>query len=720
MRDWTKAMAALLAAVSSVGFVQAISAQETGKATAPAVTADEADPFAQATVAPAPQVPTDLSKDQLNVTDLGMVDLQVKDVPIQDILRMLSLQTKKNIVASKSVQGPVTANLYNVTVREALDAILHANGYAYREKGNFIYVYTVKELQEIEKSERKLVTKVFRLNYIPGATAVDMIKPVLSGDAPAPAVYKEKDFQISAEAETVEFTGYTAQDVIVVTDYADVVEQVGNILKDLDKRPQQILVEATILQVTLSDDNALGVDFTLLGSVDFETLTGAGLDTSDALGTGLVDAATGGPIADDGYNATGTRLIEGANGQAKPGLNVGLAYNNVSVFVNALESVTDTVVLANPKVLTLNRQPGVVIVGSKDGYLTTTVTQTSTVQTVEYLETGTRLIFKPTIGDDGYVQMMIHPEDSTGSVRAVGTAALPTKQTAEVTTNVLVKDGHTIVIGGLFRESSSITKSQVPVLGDIPFAGALFRSQADASTRQEIVILITPHIIKDDVAYAGLSEEMEEHAEAMRVGVRRGMMPWSRDRLAEMCYSKARDAVAKGEYNRDRVLWHLDCATNLRPLFSEAIELKQEISGEQLTVSDDSSFRGFLRAAILNDVAPAKVEPEVAPVAPDAATTEEKSEAPAQQDATPAVAAPEEAQPSVATPPAAEPSLPLTPADQPKVTEPTLVPPPAEVPATTPPAEQAAPAAESPAAEDTAAPAVRELPAEGAVDDTNK
>src|SRR5205807_1086567 len=98
----------------------------------------------------------------------------------------------------------------------------------------------------------------------------------------------------------------------------------------------------------------------------------------------------------------------------------------------------------------------------KDGYLTSTVTQTSTVQTVDFLDTGTRLIFRPYIGDDGYIRMEIHPEDSSGGLND---ANLPFKVTTEVTSNVMVKDGRTIVIGGLFRESSDIARAQVPFLG---------------------------------------------------------------------------------------------------------------------------------------------------------------------------------------------------------------------------------------------------------------
>src|SRR5690606_23945551 len=109
---------------------------------------------------------------------------------------------------------------------------------------------------------------------------------------------------------------------------------------------------------------------------------------------------------------TGTNFTKDIVG----GLKVGFISSDVSVFVSALESITDTTVLANPKVLALNKQKGEVLVGREDGYLTTTVTESAAVQTVEFLKTGTRLIFRPYIGNDGYIRMEIHPEDSSGGL----------------------------------------------------------------------------------------------------------------------------------------------------------------------------------------------------------------------------------------------------------------------------------------------------------------
>jgi type IV pilus assembly protein PilQ len=222
------------------------------------------------------------------------------------------------------------------------------------------------------------------------------------------------------------------------------------------------------------------------------------------------------------------------------------------------------------------------------------------------LNTGTILSFRPYVGDDGYIRMEIHPEVSSGTV----TNNLPDKNTTQVTSNVMIKDGNTIVIGGLFNESSQISRSQVPILGDIPLVGMLFRSKADTTTRQEIIILLTPHIIKDDSLYNKTSVEEMKEAEKERVGVRKGMMWFGRERLAETAYENAVAEMSKPAPDVNLALWHLDCATNLNPTFIEAIDLKEKITGVQVTDVDNSTIRGFIRRQIMAET---PVEPATKP-----------------------------------------------------------------------------------------------------------
>jgi type IV pilus assembly protein PilQ len=483
--------------------------------------------------------------------------------------------------------------LYNVTVHEALDAILKVNGYVYKEEGNFIYVYTAKEAQELEKANRVANTEVFRMFYIPVADASNMIKPMLS-EVGQVAFTKPAVSGIDSGTSDAGGDSHANADTMVITDYPENLDRIRKVLKDIDHRPQQILVEATILRAALNDDNALGIDFNIVGGVDFASLT----SNSGQIGNANIQTGT---ITSNSSNVHSVGTGNAFTRDINNGLKVGFVSNNVSLFVSALEGITDTTVLANPKVLALNKQRGEVIVGSKTGYLTTTTTDTSTVQTVEFLDTGTRLVFRPFIGDDGYIRMEIHPEDSTGGL----SNNLPFKITTEVTSNIMVKDGRTIVIGGLFREDSTRSRSQIPGLGNLPIAGPLFRQQRDTTRREEIIILLTPHIVKDDVQYSEASEEMMKHFEQLRVGVRKGMMWWGRERLAEAAYESAVAEMNKSRPNRGKALWHLDSATNLNPKFHEAIQMKQELTGKELSSVDNSTIRSFVRRQIMQDRAAA-------------------------------------------------------------------------------------------------------------------
>ena len=152
----------------------------------------------------------------------------------------------------------------------------------------------------------------------------------------------------------------------------------------------------------------------------------------------------------------------------------------------------DVTVLANPKLLVINKQRGEVMIGNRDGYLTTTVTETVATQTVQFLETGTRLVVRPFVGRDGVIRLEIHPEDSAGAVTQIGDFILPRETTTEVTSNVLVRDGHTIVIGGLMEDRKTQGVRKVPILGDIPVLQYLFSNAQREEVQRSILVVLTP------------------------------------------------------------------------------------------------------------------------------------------------------------------------------------------------------------------------------------
>lgn len=545
------------------------------------------DPFAPDAAAPAPtavdgQDPT-VSYDVAAET----VEINVSDANLLDVLRMLSVQSRKNIVASKDVSGVVSCNLFDVTVEEALEAILRSNGYVAHEEGNFIYVYTQEEAKAMEEANRRQETRVFRLYHIPPEMAAKSIEPALGENSFVSFTLGSQEGVGSSRDKAGGYT-YSNGDMIIVRDYPEFLDQAALILEEIDHRPEQVLIEATILSTKLTENNAFGVDFNVVGGVSFDSFTSS---------NGQITNADVGDVGDFPIHSGGT-----GNSFSSPiagGLKLGFVSNNVSAFVSALEGVTDTTVLANPKVLALNKQRGEVLVGREDGYLTTTITETTATQNVQFLQTGTRLIFRPFISRDGYIRLEIHPEDSTGGLNA---SNLPFKSTTEVTSNVMVKDGNTIVIGGLFREQATSGRSQIPVLGNLPLIGAAFRRQADVTAREEIIILLTPHIVKDYERYGQISEQELKRAEKLRVGTRKGMMPTGRERMSQVYYEKAVRALAQNRPNRGRAKFYLNCALNLNPTFIEAIELKEKLTGRVVVEADDSTIRSFVRRSIMNDV----------------------------------------------------------------------------------------------------------------------
>ena len=260
-----------------------------------------------------------------------------------------------------------------------------------------------------------------------------------------------------------------------------------------------------------------------------------------------------------------------------PGLNVGIITHNISILINALESISDTTVIGNPKVLALNKQRAEVIVGERIGYQTATTTQTATIQDVQFLDTGTQLVFRPFIADDNYVRLEVHPKVSTGQL----VNNLPQENTTEVTCNVMVKSGNTIVIGGLFTETSSISHSQVPGLGNIPWFGALFRSRTESSDRREIIILLTPHIIEDEVA-AAMGAQALDDVKRRSIGLREGFAFYSRERLSATYLQEADKAWQRYEKSNSgfdliAAWWNSEMTLASAPNNLKAMRLKDHV-----------------------------------------------------------------------------------------------------------------------------------------------
>lgn len=488
-----------------------------------------------------------------------------KDIRIVDALRFLSAKYQKNIVPSPNVDGIVTvSSLYNVTFEEAMEAIL-GYGFKYDRDANFIRVYTAEEYTKIKEDKSRMVYKVFTLYYINAKEVRKLISPVLSSAGKIETTTPAGTGVPVTESITADSTAGDStamNDVIIVYDYPENLAKAADVIASIDIRPKQVLIEAAILSITLTEDTQFGIDW--------QTLKG----TISSVG-GITRGQS------DFFSSSGTSQVTKSGG-----LTFGFAHGNIAGFIKAVEEISDVTILARPKILTVNKQLGQVFIGTKLGYREgDVVTDGGATQegTVKFLDTGTKLSFRPYIGNDGYIRMDIHPKDSTGSL----SSGIPQETSAELSTNIIVKDGETIVIGGMFRDKITANETKIPILGDLPFIGSLFKGTADKNERQEVVILITPHIIEEPSEMDGFARA--EDVARIKAGASDSLMWIGRSRLAEDNYAEAVKYYIAGD--NSAALKKLNTALNLYPTHLDSLRLKDRIAEE----TDPEAFNNSRR-----------------------------------------------------------------------------------------------------------------------------
>ncbi len=489
---------------------------------------------------------------EVTVSEFMTVDIVAQNDYVTNVLQKLAIQARRNIVPSPAVERLVTANIYGVPFDDALTGLLEPNGLGYQERDEFIFVYTAAELQELQVGGFGAVTKMIHLDYIRAADASKYVEGILSangsievtedfpdgggagGEAAATAGAIGGQAADGSDIYSPDEDEYDLRNAIIVHDLPERIARIEAFLNEVDTRPTQVLIEASIVQTSLTEDNAFGVDFAVLSSENFADFFQAPV-AGNALGFGeITDPVTGltGPLTppnNRGY-ALGT---PGNTGLGDATFRAGYV-GDVGVFLRALDQVTDVTLLSNPKVMTLNRQRTKVFVGTRIGYFETTTAENQVNQTVKYLDTGIILDVRPFILADGHVRLELSPKVSQVAFRDVtspdgSTQQIPDEQIQTVTTDVLVPEGHTAVLGGLFREDTERKRNQVPFLGDLPILGTLFQGRDEGLRQTEVIFLIKPTVLRDDALIdAGLAGE--EYTQNVRVGSRLGLLFWSRER----------------------------------------------------------------------------------------------------------------------------------------------------------------------------------------------
>ncbi|MEQ9617148.1 MAG: hypothetical protein RLN60_03840 [Phycisphaerales bacterium] len=540
--------------------------------------------------APPPIVYNDVS-----VSRYLTVDVVAQNAPVVDVLRKIAIQSRKNIVTSAGAARDVNATIYGASFYDALDALLHSNGLGYVERNDFIYVYTSDELATIERSTRRPVSRIVHLDYLRASDARTIASHLLSAEghietiedlAVESASSGEDSFSsLSSAVEgiyTPDTDEHALMNSLVIIDYEEHADEVEEMLIRLDTRPAQILIESTILQTTLNEQNAFGVDFAVLGDVQFTDFFNFPSNFNP------IDFESDVPDTDNPPSARNENFAvsnPGNTGQgaatARGGIIIG---DDIGIFIRALDQVSDVTLLSNPKVMALNRQRAKVLVGTRVGFLETTVVENQVLQTVQFIDTGIEIDVRPYLMRDDKIRMELAPKVSSVVFRLVETQGgitqqIPDENIQTVATDVLVPQGHTAVIGGLFREDTSRSRSQVPVLGDIPIVGAAFRGHDDEIDQVELIFLIKPTVLEDRIV-SEMGERTDELVEDVRVGSRLGLLPWSRERQTSQLNLEAERLLAQGK--RDRALWVIRRSLELHAQQPEAVRIRERLVDDPL------------------------------------------------------------------------------------------------------------------------------------------
>lgn len=492
----------------------------------------------------------------IKVNGSERLSINIQNANIREVLDLLGQQGNLNILTSSQVQGTVSATLSDVDLNSALDAILKSTGLTARREGNFIFVGNNQDFENMERSMDRISTRVYRPNYIQAAELESLIKPVLTQGIPGAgevSATTPSETGIAEDDNDVGGDNYAGADAVVVRDFEAILAEIDQLVLDVDVRPTQVQIEAMILSVELSDDFEFGVSFEVLRQFPHLRF-GWGMPQSSLNSVSAEGQVT--PFKFDGA------------------LDVAFLDESLGAFVKAVEKVGDTDVIGTPRILVLNKHRADIQVGEEQGYVNTTQTETARTQSVEMLKLGTILRIRPFISSDGIIRMEVHPEISDGYVKLDQGLTLPMKQVTQVTTNVMVHDGCTVVIGGLIKEELKIHRTQVPLLGSLPVVGVFFRQKIEIIKRRELIVLLTPHIVKEP----GMCEEGNEAASEFHRRqdvVREKTSPIGKRSLGRRYTRKAQQAWAMGD--RDRAMRLAEMAVNFDPQNRAAIDLRSNI-----------------------------------------------------------------------------------------------------------------------------------------------
>ncbi len=395
------------------------------------------------------------------------VTLEFADAEVRKIFQLLSEVSNKNFVLGDDVTGTISIKLVNVPWDQALDIILDTKGLDKREEGNIVIIKAkgkfksqAEEDRELKRAQLKateLETRLFTLNYANPDDILTQFKLMLTDGVGASV---NKDIRTNK---------------IIVNDIPQAIKRMGEILKELDVPEKQVMIEARIVEASSSFVSDLGVNWGIHYNDPSGSLIGiTGLDT------GFGGLTTAPPTTGTGTRSGGDLGITfGALGDVA-----------LSVRLSAAATAGLIKIVSSPKIATLNNKTAKILQGQQIPYVAATSDKVET----KFIEAALSLEVTPHINPDGTISMKIDAKNDSKGETVSGSNA-PAINKKEATTEMLLKDGETMVIGGIFQDDDETTDEGVPYFMDIPVVGKLFKKHTKTKNKTELLVFITPRIL---------------------------------------------------------------------------------------------------------------------------------------------------------------------------------------------------------------------------------
>jgi len=467
------------------------------------------------------------------------VTFNFQDVPVRTVLQLIAEESNLNLVASDSVQGNVTLRLTNVPWDQALDIVLRAKSLDKRRSGNVIWVAPQAEIAKFEQdtedariaidNRQDLVTEYIQINY---HNAVQIAKQLteakgVGGGAGGAGGAGGNGAGSGDDTGFLSPRGRLVADertnTLMVSDIPKKIAQMKELIRVIDRPVDQVLIEARVVIATESFSRELGARFGISGSKDNAFYSG-NLETNSTNSQSQYSTNQANQTAVNTYNAAlqaarlaGTappalpvlgaaaipRGLMSNLGIANPAGSVALSILNagylLDIELSAMQEEGRGEMISNPRIVTSNQREAVISQGQEVGYVTIRPATSGSVPTptVEFKDVLLEMRVTPTITNDGrvFLNMNVKKDEIEGFI-STGIGDVPQISKRSVNTAVLVEDGQTVVIGGVyeFRDRNDVAK--VPFLGDIPFLGALFKKKGRSKEKAELLIFVTPKVLQ--------------------------------------------------------------------------------------------------------------------------------------------------------------------------------------------------------------------------------